>query len=139
MTGPLVTDSRTFIVRGASDVARVVDTIRRLEVGPGHRPAEVRIGPHEQPISDGQRRLLFALCGELAEQLECPGGGGRLDAEGWKDLLVGLCRGERIVREGQVIVIVGGSISGATRTEATDLITFVEAYGAQRGVTFGAR
>ena len=130
-----VNDSRTFVLRSAGDVRGAVDRIRALELGPGRRPVALTIAPHEERITDAQRGLLFALCGEIAQQVEFPGGG-RADAEAWKDFLVGLARGERIAREGWVVVIVGGSISGATKSEASDLIAFVEAWGAQRGVRF---
>ena len=128
-------DSRTYVLRSAGDVRGMVDRIRALELGPGRRAVDVTLAPHDERITDEQRRLLFALCGEIAEQVEFPGGG-RADAYGWKDFLVGLARGERMVREGGVVVIVGGSVSGATKSEASDLIAFVEAWGAQRGVRF---
>ena len=129
-------DSRTYVLRSASDVRSMVDRIRALELGPGRRPIDVTLAPHDERISDEQRALLFALCGEIAEQVDFPGGG-RATAYGWKDFLVGLARGERIVREGEVVVVVGGSISGATKSEASDLIAFVESWGAERGVRFG--
>ena len=129
-------DSRTYVLRSAGDVRGMVDRIRALELGPGRRAVDVTIAPHDERITDEQRRLLFALCGEIAGQVEFPGGG-RGDAYAWKDFLVGLARGERIVREGEVVVVVGGSISGATKSEASDLIAFVESWGAERGVRFG--
>lgn len=130
-----MSEALTYVLRSPSDVSGIVSRIRRLELGLGRRPVMVTLAPYEERISDGQRRRLFALCGEIAEQLPFPGGG-RADGEAWKELLVGLARGERMVRQGDVVVIVGGSVSGATRSEASDLIAFVEAYGAERGVRF---
>lgn len=129
-------DSRTYVLRSASDVRSMVERIRALELGPGRKPVDVTLAPHDERITDEQRALLFALCDEIAAQVDFPGGG-RANGYAWKDFLVGLARGERIAREGWVVVIVGGSISGATKSEASDLIAFVESWGAERGVRFG--
>jgi len=127
-----------YVIRSAADIARVVTALRELEVGPGRKPVVVQVAQQEEPITDGQRRLLCALCNEIAAALPFPGGG-KASGTDWRHFLVGLARGERMAREGEVVVIVGGSISGATKSEASELIPFVESYGAQRGVTFGAR
>lgn len=134
-----MSDARTYVLRSAADVSRVVDTIRRLELGPGRRPFDVTIAAHEEGISDSQRRLLYALCGEISDAGVTFPGGGRASGKDWKEFLVGLCRGERMARDGNVVVVLDTSISGATRSEASDLIAFIEAWGVGHGVHFRAR
>lgn len=130
-------DAQTVIVRDGAGVAQVnqilVDALPRS----GSWGVEVRISRIEAPHTSAQRALLFALCGDIARQLPFPAGG-RAKAEDWKSFLVGLHRGETMVRDGDVVVIVGGSTSGATRSEMSDVIGFVEAWGATRGVKFSA-
>jgi hypothetical protein len=121
-------------VRNDVDRERAVRILRSLPLGEG-RAYEVTLERREARMSDPQRRLLFALCADIAAQVDFPGGG-RASAEAWKDLLTGLLRGQRMVREGEVVVVIGGGLSGATRTEASDLIEFVQAWGAERGVRF---
>lgn len=132
-----MTDSRTFVIRNDATRERALAAVRRIPFDAGRPLYDVRIEPHRERHSAEQRSLLFALCRDLARQLPFPGGGSA-NATAWKEFLVGLHRGERIVREGAVVVIVGGSVSQATRREMSDLIEFIQAYGATRGVRFSA-
>lgn len=132
----MTADSRTYVVRNALTRANAREAVNRLN--PSERVAfRVTIEPHAEPCTREQRGLIFALCEEIAEQVEFPGGG-RADSESWYRFLIGLHRGEQMVREGSVVVIVGGGLSGATKTEASELAAFVEAWGAERGVRFRA-
>lgn len=132
-----MSQSRTFVIRDDAARDRAIAAIRRVPADRARPAFDVRIEPHRERHSAEQRSLLFALCRDLARQLPFPGGGSA-NPTAWKDFLVGLYRGEQIVREGAVVVIVGGSVSQATRREMSDLIEFVEAYGATRGVRFSA-
>jgi len=137
MSGFSSTFEHSMQVRSDADADRAAEAIRSARRLARGDPFEVRIAGRFERHSDGQRSLLFALCADIARQIEFPGGG-RADARAWRDLLVGLHRGERIARQGEVVVIVGGSTSGATRSEMAEIILFVESWGAERGVRFSA-
>lgn len=129
-----MSESRTYVVRNALTRANAVDAVRRLN--PSDRIAyRITIEERDEPCTREQRGLIFALCEEVAKAVPFPGGG-RADGESWYRFLIGLHRGERMVREGQVVVVIGGGLSGATKTEASELAAFVEAWGAERGVRF---
>jgi hypothetical protein len=116
------------------DVERTVRLLRSLPVGDS-QAWSVHIAKHAPTATDAQRRMLFALFKDIAAQIDFPGGG-RADALAWKDFLTGLARGQRVAREGQVVVVIGGGLSAATRAEVAELIDFVLAWGVDRGVQF---
>lgn len=132
-----MTDSRTFVIRDDAARARAVAMVAKLPADRARPLYDVRIEPHRERHSAEQRSLLFALCRDLARQLPFPGGGSA-NPTAWKDFLVALYRGEKMVREGAVVVVVGGSVSQTTRKELSDILEFVQAYGATRGVRFSA-
>ena len=92
----------------------------------------------DAPITDPQRRRLFAMGQEIAKHLTAPSGR-QYDAHGWLAMLLALMRGETMEHfdTQRVIVLERGSLSSMTKTEASELMTFVEAYGAERGVQWG--
>lgn len=78
-------------------------------------------------MTDAQRRMLNAVCGDLARQIRWHGF--RLDKDDWRHLLAGTMLGWRAVPaidngDGRVgIVMLGGSSLLLTRTLAKDAIT----------------
>lgn len=132
-----MSDTRTLAIRTPAQRDRAVELVRRIPVDSDRPRYDVTIAPHRERITAEQRALLFALCGDLSRQLPFPGGG-RANATSWKHFLVALYRGEKLVREGSVVVVVNGSIADETKREASELIEFIQAWGAERGVRFSA-
>lgn len=87
--------------------------------------------------SDSQNRLMWALLGELSAQVDWYGR--RLTADEWKHVLTASLTKQDVVPgiDGGFVVL-GKSTSDMTAAEMNDLITLIEAFGAQRGVRFSA-
>lgn len=128
--------AREFVVTGPDSRRACLAFLGGLDLARFPLGLDVRIRVREPAMTDAQRRRLCALADDVAAQVEFPGGGYASGAS-WRRFLVALHRGEhRMERDGNVVVVVNGSIAGATRQEASDLIAFLEAWGAERGVTF---
>jgi hypothetical protein len=91
----------------------------------------------EPTRSGDQNALLHALIGEIAATQEWAGK--KRDAEVWKRLLVAAwcrVRGESMeilpALDGHGVDIVPARTSGLSRAECADLITFIEAWQAER-------
>lgn len=82
-----------------------------------------------------QNALLWSRLGELSKRLQWDGD--MLTANEWKDLLTACLRKQKVVRgiEGG-LVFLGARTSQMTVAEMNDLLTLMEAFAAQRGVTF---
>lgn len=84
-------------------------------------------------MTDAQRRMLNAVCGDLARQITWHGF--RLDKDDWRHLLSGTQLGWRPVPaidqgDGRVgIVMLGGSSLRLTKSQAADAITQALAIG----------
>jgi hypothetical protein len=84
-------------------------------------------------ITDAQRRLLNAACGDLADYVVWHGA--RLDRDDWRHLLSGTVLGWRTVRgvdrgEGAPgLVLLGGSSLKLTKDDARDAITLAFSIG----------
>ena len=87
--------------------------------------------------SDGQNRLMWALLHDLAAQVDWYGR--RLTAEEWKHVLTASLSKQDVVPgiDGGFVVL-GKSTSDMTTAEMNDLITLIEAFGAEQGVRFSA-
>jgi hypothetical protein len=83
--------------------------------------------------STAQNRLMWSALGDLARQVEWHGQ--RLTADDWKAMCTAALKRQRVVPglDGGFVVL-GQSTSRMTRAEMTELIDFVHAFGAQRGV-----
>ena len=99
----------------------------------------------ETQMSDAQRRLLNACCGDLAAQLKWHGF--RLTKDDWRHLLAGTMLGWRMMpgidqgdgRPG--LIMLGGSSLKLTKSQATDAITAAIAIGddpSSQGMTANA-
>lgn len=95
----------------------------------------------EQSRNSAQNALLHALIDEISKQVEWAGK--KRDAEVWKRLLVSAwCRvqGQSVeilpALDGHGVDIVPARTSKLSKSECADLITFIEAWGAEHGVEF---
>jgi hypothetical protein len=124
----------TKLVRTFRELTEVYATMRAALL---HGPIRVHAESLEDPRTPEQVRKVMAMCADIAEQCPFPGPPGFVaDAEAWYRFLIGLMRGEAMARQGQVIVIIGRGLSGATKSEASALIEFITAYGIDHGVRF---
>jgi hypothetical protein len=86
---------------------------------------------------EDQNARLWAMLGDVASQVTWHGL--KLTSEDWKDIFTASLRRElRTVPnlEGTGFVVLGMRTSDMTVAEFADLMTVVEAFGAQHGVTF---
>ena len=98
----------------------------------GHR-LNVVIKPETR--STEQNSKMWAMLSEIASQVDWYGQ--KLSAEDWKHVLSASLKKQRAVQglDGGFVVL-GLSTSKMTKGEMADLITLMEAFGAQRGVKF---
>ncbi len=82
-----------------------------------------------------QNALLWARLSQLSRELKWDGE--TLTPNEWKDLLTACLRKQKVVRgiEGG-LVFLGARTSSMTKGEMADLLTLMEAFAAERGVTF---
>lgn len=85
--------------------------------------------------SDAQNRRLWAMLGEVAQQVEWYGQ--KLTAEEWKHVFSAALAKQKVVPglDGGFVVL-GQSTSKMTKAEMSELQTLMEAFGAERGVNF---
>lgn len=95
----------------------------------------------EQKRNNDQNALLHSCLSEIARSVEWAGR--KWDVETWKRLMVAAwcrTRGEALLMvpaiDGQGVDIVFQRTSKLSKAECAELIDFVQAWGAQHGVTF---
>lgn len=89
----------------------------------------------EAKRSTQQNRLLWARLGEISRQVVWHGQ--KLSAEDWKIVLTAGLKKQRVVPGlDSGFVVLGDSTSRMTVAEMNDLLTLIEAFGAQQGVRF---
>lgn len=98
----------------------------------GHR---LHVEIRRETRSTAQNRMLWSCLNDISKQVEWHGQ--RLDAEAWKDMATAALKRQRVVPglDGGFVVL-GQRTSKMTRSEMTELIDFLHAMGAQRGVQF---
>ena len=79
--------------------------------------------------------LLWVLLGEVSKQVEWYGS--KLTAEEWKDVFSASLKKQKVVPalDGGFVVC-GQRTSKMTKSEFSDLIELIQAFGAERGVNF---
>lgn len=100
-------------------------------------PAGTRVDFKEPKRSLPQNDRMWAMLTEVAAQL--PWHGIKLSADDWKLIFLDALKRElRMVPniDGSGFVNLGRSSSDLSKGEMADLITLIEAFGAQHGVTF---
>lgn len=98
----------------------------------GHR-LTLEVRPEKR--SDAQNRRLWAMLGEISQQVDWYGQ--KLSAEEWKDVFSASLKRQKVVPglDGG-FVICGQRTSKMTKGEMSELQTLMEAFGAEKGVTF---
>jgi hypothetical protein len=100
-------------------------------------PLGAQIELMDDPQTDPQRRLMFALLGELSEQL--PHCGERLSKEDWKAVFL-KAMGAKLrfvpALDGEGVVAVGYSSKILGKVKMSEMIERIYEYGARHGVTF---
>jgi hypothetical protein len=98
----------------------------------GHR-LTLEVRPEKR--SDAQNRRLWAMLGEIARQVDWYGQ--KLTAEEWKHVFSASLAKQKVVPglDGGFVVL-GLSTSKMTKGEMSDMQTLMEAFGAEKGVTF---
>lgn len=98
----------------------------------GHR-LTLEVRPEKR--SDAQNRRLWAMLGEIARQVDWYGQ--KLTAEEWKHVFSASLAKQKVVPglDGGFVVL-GLSTSKMTKGEMSDMQTLMEAFGADKGVTF---
>lgn len=87
--------------------------------------------------SSEQNALLWAMLDEVAKQVTWHGQ--KLTADEWKDMATAALKRQKVVPgiDGGFVVL-GSRTSRMTIAEMTELIDFLDAFGAQQGVKFKA-
>lgn len=105
----------------------------------GAPPMVLEVRP--QTRSDAQNKLLHAMLGDIADQIEWAGA--KRDAEVWKRLLTAAwlrARGESVevlpAIDGHGVDVVFRRTSKLTRSECVELCDFIAAWAIERGVEF---
>lgn len=98
----------------------------------GHR-LTLEVKPEKR--SDAQNRRLWAMLAEISRQVDWYGQ--KLTSEEWKHVFSAALKKQKVVPglDGGFVVL-GLSTSKMTRGEMSDMQTLMEAFGAERGVTF---
>lgn len=112
-----------------------------LELG---KPVRVEVGEARNVRSLDQNAMFHAICGDIAKQRTWAGK--KLDAEGWKRLLVdawaraeGKSQGQVVPSlDGQSVVNLGIQTRRLPVGDMADLITFAQAWAVENDVRLGA-
>lgn len=100
----------------------------------GHR---LTLKAEKATRSNDQNALLWAMLDEVAKQVTWHGQ--KLTADEWKDMATAALKRQKVVPgiDGGFVVL-GSRTSRMTVAEMTELIDFLDAFGAQQGVKFKA-
>lgn len=125
-----MSDCRRYFIL-AHDTARKL-AAAQCQIAPQGYVVEIK--PATRSLE--QNAKLWAMLGEIAAQVVWHGR--KLDAESWKHIFSSSLKKLDVVPniEGTGFVALGLSTSKMTKRELADLLTMIEAFGAQRGVTF---
>lgn len=85
-----------------------------------------------------QNAALWAMLGDVASQVVWHGR--RLDAESWKHIFTSSLKRQDVVPnlDGTGFVVLGQSTSKMTKSEMSDLLELIQAFGAQHNVHWSA-
>jgi len=130
---------RRLILRNAAIRDRATEMVAGLPVG-DEKPLEVLVRVYEEPRNLEQNARLWAMLGDLAEQVDWPVDGrmAKLTKEDWKDIMTaGLERDQRVTQgiEGG-FVILGRHTSRMSKRTMAALIELVEHFGDSRAVAW---
>jgi hypothetical protein len=112
-------------------IARLVEWMTpRLKDG-----KRLRLSIGEETRSLPQNARMWAMLGELSRQVDWHGQ--RLAPEEWKDVCTSALKRQKVVPgiDGGFVVL-GSSTRKMSKAELSELIDFIQAFGAQQGVKF---
>lgn len=123
-----MTDKQTFFMAHDMARARAVEAVRSAPAG-----WVVEIKPKTRSLEQNAR--LWALLSEVSRQVVWHGR--RLTSDEWKDVFTAALRKQEVVPgiDGGFVVM-GQRTSHMSVRELGDLMTLIEAFGAERGVKF---
>lgn len=133
--------THTFVLRNREHLKRLGTLLRdhweeQADVG---RPLEVIVREYEPRRTSDANALMWALLSDLSRQVEWHGQ--HLAPEDWKDMFSASLRRQRVVPaiDGPGFVVLGQRTSRMTKSEFSDLIELIRAFGAERGVHWSER
>jgi hypothetical protein len=120
----------TVVIRSDADRKLIQKWAQHVDLGTYVEFAE---GPRR---TDEQNRKMWAMLGEISTQVDWYGQ--KLSEEDWKDMFTASIRRLRVVPgiDGGTFIPLGMRTSKLRKGEMADLLTLIEAFGAERGVVF---
>jgi hypothetical protein len=122
----------TVTIRNQGDRDRASDLVRTAAVG-------MRVEIKEEKRSEAQNNLMWDWLGDIAEQV-CwpPGTNKRRTDRDWKDMFTAALRKAEVVPnlDGDGFVMLGLHTSDLSKEEFSNLMALMDAFAAERGVTF---
>lgn len=136
--------AKHFFAPGANTVREtMVKAFKCAEALAVGYPVECIVRPVKSRRSILQNAKLWACLADIAEQLEWPVNGvlQKLSSEDWKTLITAAARQETRVAAGLSggAVMLGASTRKMTVAEMGDVIEFMHAFGAERGVVWSEK
>lgn len=136
--------AKHFFAPGANTVREtMVKAFKCAEALAVGFPVECIVRPVKSRRSIAQNAKLWACLADIAEQLEWPVNGlmQKLSSEDWKTLITAAARQETRVAAGLSggAVMLGASTRKMTVAEMGDVIEFMHAFGAERGVVWSEK
>ena len=124
-----MTERQSFILAHETARIRAVAAVANAPQG-----WHVNIKPATRTLEQNAR--LWAMLGDIARQVEWYGK--KLDSEDWKHIFSASLRKLSVVPniDGTGFVALGLSTSKMSKRELGDLMTLIEAFGAERGVVW---
>ncbi len=131
-------ERKTVILHNAQQAAGPFGELRdwcRAMLAAGHK---LTITAKPETRSDGQNRLLWAMLMDISRQVVWHGM--KLSPEDWKHMFSSQIHRMRSVPnfDNTGFIILGQSTSKMTRSEMSDLIELMTAFGVEHGVKFTA-
>jgi len=123
-----MSDKAIFILAHPEARRRAVANVEQAPAG-----YKVTIQPPQRSLE--QNSKLWAILTEIAQQVEWHGQ--RLEPAEWKDMATAALKQQKVVPGiSGGFVVLGSSTSRMTKAELGELIEFLYAFGAERGVVF---
>lgn len=124
-----MTDKQQFWLSHSQARANALEAVKNAPEG-----FLVLISPPKR--SEEQSRRMWAMLGEIADQV--PWYGQKLSAEDYKDMMTASLKKARVVPglDPGSFVVMGLRTSKMTKSEMSDLMMLIEAFGAEHDVVF---
>lgn len=124
-----MSEKKLFVLVHAEARRRAIEAVQQAPDG-----YRVKIEPPKRTLDQNAR--LWAILGDISKQVDWHGQ--KLTPENWKDIFTaGLKRQAVVPGIDGGFVVLGTSTSRMTKSEMSDLIELMNAFGAEHGVVFG--